>query len=217
MFTGLVEVVGTVASIKGTSPRHLGISSAIPASEVMIGDSVAIDGCCLTVTGRTGDVLTFDAAGETLTRTTIGKLGIRDRVNVERALRLGDRLGGHLVTGHVDGVGVLRERGQKGSALILGVEAPQSVAVLTATRGSITIAGVSLTVTDVQGRMLYVGLVPHTMDLNVTTLGSLGVGDEINLEADLMARYVARLMGYGAAVEGSPVLTEQFLKDKGFA
>lgn len=209
MFTGLVETLGTVVAATGDSPRRLTIASSIPPDAVQLGDSVAIDGCCLTVVARGATGLTFEAATETLARTTLGQLGVGTQVNLERALRVGDRLGGHLVAGHVDGLGIVMVREQRGSALYLGVEAPADVARLCAPRGSITIAGVSLTVTDVQQRTVFVGLIPHT--LAVTTLNALTRGDAVNLEADLIARYVARLM------PGSVGLTALDPQDKGLA
>lgn len=213
MFTGLVETVGIVRQATGSSPRRVTISSSIATAEVAIGDSVAIDGCCLTVVAKSGDTLSFEAATETLERTTLGKLDKGAKVNLERALRLGDRLGGHLVSGHVDGLGKLVAKEMRGSALYLGVEAPEDVAHLIASQGSITIAGVSLTVTSVEGRVFYVGLIPHTLE--VTTLGERERGDLVNLEVDLIARYLERLVE-AKRPAGTPSLTREFLKDKGF-
>ena len=217
MFTGLVEAVGILKEASGDSPRRLTIESELPAREIQRGDSVAIDGVCLTVVAHEGHrCLCFEAATETLARTTLGSLAVGRRVNLERALRLGDRLGGHVVSGHVDGIGFLRQREQRGSALYLGFEAPPEVARLTAARGSITIAGVSLTVTDARGDLFFVGIIPHTLDH--TTLGSLKLGDSVNLEADLFARYIERYFEYtGAKVSQDPGLTMDLLTDKGFA
>jgi riboflavin synthase len=201
MFTGLVETMGTVVAATGSTPRRLTIQSPLPHGEVRLGDSVAVDGCCLTVVAADATGLAFEAATETLARTTLGGLAVGARVNLERALRLGDRLGGHLVAGHVDGVGTVRERAQRGSALYVGIEAPREVGRLTAPRGSITVAGVSLTVTEVRDMTFWVGLIPHT--LGATTLGALQVGDRVNLEADLLARYLERLLH----VEGAAALT----------
>ena len=192
MFTGLIECTGTLRRVSGTSPRVLSLESLIPVAEVAVGDSIAIDGTCLTVVSTQDQLLTFEAGTETLEVTTLGSLAEGQRVNLERALRVGDRLGGHLVSGHVDGIGVLTSKEQRDSVLYLGFEAPPEVASLTAKRGSITVSGVSLTVTDVQGPIFYVGLIPHTLE--VTTLGSLGLGDRVNLEADLLARYMHRLL-----------------------
>ena len=210
MFTGLIETIGTV-SRAGGSPRRITISSSLPETDVRIGDSVAIDGCCLTVVAKEHGGLTFEAATETLARTTLREVGPGSRVNLERALPIGGRLDGHLVMGHVDGVGVVRSREQRESALYFGFSVPEEVARLSAPRGSIAIAGVSLTVTDVQGEMLFVAVIPHTLEK--TTLKEIAPGSRVNLEADLLARYVARLLQGGS---GRGSLTVEFLKDKGF-
>jgi riboflavin synthase len=217
MFTGLIETVGTVRAATGDSPRRLTIASELPQVDVRIGDSIAIDGCCLTVVEKAGVELSFEAATETLSRTTLSHLHAGDRVNLERSLLAGGRLDGHLVMGHVDGIGVVRIREQRESALYLSVTAPSDILPLVAPRGSIAVAGVSLTVADVADGMVTVALIPHT--LAKTTLESLRVGSRVNLEADILARYVARLVGTpelrgASGSEGS--LTEEYLKDRGF-
>ena len=214
MFTGLVESIGSVVSSAGSSPRRLEIDCDIPRNEVKLGDSIAVDGCCLTVVQVGDGRYAFEAATETLERTTIGTLKVGTRVNLERALQMGDRLGGHLVSGHIDGVGTVRVKEQRGSALYLGVECPSEVARITVPRGSITLAGVSLTVTDVQGNVAFVGLIPHT--LAVTTLNNYEVGSPMNVEGDIIGRYVEKLLvARGASDEGG--LTMEYLKEKGFA
>ncbi len=220
MFTGLVETTGQLRSLQGRSPMRLTIESSIPTGEVAIGDSIAIDGCCLTVVAKDAECLSFEAATETLERTTLGRLRTGDRVNLERALRLNAHLGGHLVLGHVDGVGTVRVRERRGSAIYFGVEAPQEVLRLTAARGSIAIAGISLTVTDVDEKHLFVAVIPHTLD--ATIMGGFEIGTAVNLEADLLARYVERLLQTSADQAWDPQrpasgLTVDFLKDKGFA
>ncbi len=192
MFTGLVETVGTVTRASGSSPKRITIQSSYDVGQVEIGASIAIDGCCLTVVEKITDGLTFEAATETLKRTTIGNLTVGSRVNLERSLKLGDRLDGHLVLGHVDGLGIVRGREQIDSAWYVAIEAPAELAPLIATRGSVTIAGVSLTVVEAHGAVFKVGLIPHTWQ--VTTLADYAVGAPINLEADVMARYVQRLL-----------------------
>jgi riboflavin synthase len=213
MFTGLVETIGSVRRATGDSPRRLTVTSSIANAEVAIGDSIAIDGCCLTVVEKGPEGLSFEAATETLRRTTLGSLRQGVRVNLERALRLSDRLGGHLVSGHVDGLGRVVSREKVDSALYFGIEAPADIAGLIASQGSVCVAGVSLTVTKVEGRVFTIGLIPHTVA--VTTLDDLAVGSPVNLEADLIARYVQRLMGWEKATRAGS-LTEEFLKDKGF-
>ncbi len=192
MFTGLVEAKGKVVALKGDSPRALTIESEIFSADEAIGDSIALDGCCLTAVSIDGSRIVFEAASETLARTTIGELKVGDEVNLERSLRFGDRLGGHLVSGHVDGVGVLGSIDKRESAYYLGIDVPEDIARLTAPRGSITLAGISLTVTDVQKNRVFVGIIPHTWD--VTTIASWQEGTRINCEADLLARYLEKLL-----------------------
>jgi riboflavin synthase len=212
MFTGLIETVGTVRAAVGTAPLRLTIASSLPGDEIAIGDSIAIDGVCLTVVEKAPGALTFEAATETLARTTMGGSKVGDHVHLERALQLGGRLDGHLVQGHVDGIGTVSVMERRGSALYLGVDAPEDVARLTVPRGSIAIAGCSLTVTEVAGNTIFVALIPHTLE--GTRFGELRRGSRVNLEADLLARYVDKLLG---ARSGEGSLTVEFLKDKGFA
>lgn len=201
MFTGIVAAVGTIASVvpHGEGCRIAVACAAWDARDVAIGDSVAVSGCCLTVVeqdhGR-GE-LVFDVSGETL-RCTTGVAAGRE-VNLEKALRLSDRLGGHLMTGHVDGIGTVRacervEGAEDGEgSMRLVVEAPDALARFIAPKGSIAIDGVSLTVNAVAGATFEVNLIPHT--LAVTTLRALVPGSRVNLEIDLVARYVARYLG----------------------
>lgn len=213
MFTGLIETLGSVRRLEGDSPRRITIASSIPEHEVAIGDSIAINGCCLTMVERQGQGLCFEAAAETLKRTTIGELRLGDKVNLERAMRLGDRLAGHLVSGHVDGVGQVQSRTIENGTLYLGIEAPTAIAPLIASQGSVAVAGVSLTVTQVRATMFWVALIAHTR--HATTLDTLGSGARVNVEADLIARYVQRLQSCGKE-SSSASLTPEFLKDKGF-
>lgn len=212
MFTGLVETVGRVAAATGESPRRLAVESDLDVSAIAIGASIAIDGCCLTVVEREDHALTFEAATETLERTTVGALRPGDRVNLEQALTLEARLGGHLVMGHVDGVGEVVDASLRDSALFIGVDAPAELAKYIAPQGSITISGVSLTVTRVEGRRFYVGLIPHTRD--VTAPGPWELGARVNLEVDVIARYLERLLT--ARADEGPSLTLEALKSKGF-
>lgn len=192
MFTGLVETVGTVHDAIGASPRRLTIEAELNVTEVAIGDSIAIDGCCLTVVAKQGRGLTFEAATETLKRTTLGELTAGSAVNLEQSLRVGERLGGHLVMGHVDGVGAVRSVEQRDSAWYIAIQAPTALAPFIASQGSITVAGVSLTVTDVRDDVFSVAIIPHTWQ--VTTLRALQPGSRVNLEVDVVARYVGRLL-----------------------
>jgi riboflavin synthase len=193
MFTGIVQSVGRIASV---TPRTEGLRLAVDAGifaegDIAVGDSVALNGCCLTVVAIDGPTLRFDVSTETL-RCTAG-LDARGAVNLEKALRLSDRLGGHLMSGHVDGVGVVEQVSavaEEGSALLY-VAAPGELARFVAPKGSIAVDGVSLTVNAVDGRRFSVNLIPHT--LAVTTLAALRAGARVNLEVDLIARYLERL------------------------
>jgi riboflavin synthase len=195
MFTGVVQGTG---SILRSAPHADGVrltvdAAAIDPADVAIGDSIAVSGCCLTVVARDGAALAFDVSAETLACTT--GLDRPGPVNLEKALRAGDRLGGHLMTGHVDGVGTVRAfapvQGTADGSVTLTIEAPAALARFIAAKGSIAVAGVSLTVNTVEGARFSVNLIPHT--LAVTTLAQLTTGAPVNLEVDLVARYVARL------------------------
>jgi riboflavin synthase len=166
---------------------------------VAIGDSVAIDGCCLTVTAIDGERLRFDAVPETLQRTCLGDRVAGDSVNLEPALRMGDRIGGHWVQGHVDGVGTVRSLSPDANAVDMWVDAPESVLRYVIEKGSITVNGVSLTVTGFDATGFGVSMIPHTLE--VTTLGALEVGSRVNLEADLFGKYVERLTARGVPSE----------------
>jgi len=195
VFTGIVQAVGEVtASAAAADGARIDVASgALPLADVRIGDSVAVSGCCLTVVAMTAATLSFDVSAETLRCTTGFALG--RRVNLELALRLADRLGGHLMSGHVDGVGTVTAMaavaGDPYGSWRLAVDAPAPLSRLIAAKGSISVDGVSLTVNDVRGGNFAVNLIPHT--LAATTLGMLTAGAAVNLEADLVARYVARL------------------------
>lgn len=195
MFTGIVLGVGRVTNVttRGDELRIEVDAGTIDLTDVAIGDSVAVNGCCLTVVARQGALLEFDASAETI-RCTTGLDGPGD-VNLELALRLSDRLGGHMLTGHVDGTGRVASfaavAGDAYGSWCLEVDAPPAIARFIAAKGSIAIDGVSLTVNDVEGVRFGVNLIPHT--LAVTTLKRLQPGMQVNLESDLVARYVARL------------------------
>jgi riboflavin synthase len=196
MFTGLVEDVGVVAGLE-RGPDRLELivrPPRLPLAELAIGDSVAIDGVCLTVTARDEGGFRALAGAETLARTTASELAIGSRVNLERAARLGDRLGGHLVQGHVDGVATLRRRSDQGANLALEMELPAALARYVVEKGSITVDGVSLTVNRVGDASFEVALIPHTVA--ATALGGKPIGARVNLEVDMIAKYVERLMAW---------------------
>jgi riboflavin synthase len=202
MFTGLVTLTGTLAAREPRGPgARLTIALDVPFDDgpLVLGESIAIDGACLSVAsivGPAGTGFEVDASGETLDRTTLGRLEVGGRVHLERALRAGDRLGGHLVTGHVDGVGAMVERRPAGESTWMAFRLPAELARFVAEKGSITVEGVSLTVNRIEGDRFEVMLIPHTLEK--TKLGALGAGSAVNLEVDLIARYVARL----ASVQG---------------
>jgi riboflavin synthase len=193
MFTGIVRERGRVAALDG---GHTGVRLRIAAPEtaagVALGDSVAVGGVCLTVVAIDGAELSFDAVPETLSRTALGRLELGDGVNIEPALRVGEPLGGHVVQGHVDGVGRVRSAEPEGDGKRIWVDAPAEVVRYCVEKGSIALDGVSLTVAALDGAGFAVALIPHT--LAETTLGSLAPGDEVNLEIDVLAKYVERLI-----------------------
>ena len=193
MFTGIVVERGELrARTRVEAGAVLEISAPGVAAEAAIGDSVSVDGCCLTVTSRADGLLRFDAVAETLRRTTLGDLDAGARVNLEPALRVGDRMGGHWVQGHVDGVGQVTAVEAEGESRIVTFAAPVGVLRYVIEKGSICVAGVSLTVAAVGESGFSVALVPHT--LAVTTLGAIAPGGRVNLEADLLGKYVERLV-----------------------
>jgi riboflavin synthase len=195
MFTGLVETTGTVSQILDQPPgKRLTIAAGIVAEDAAVGDSICINGCCLTVVEMQADQLHFEAGEETLSRTNLGKLQMGSKVNLERSLAVGDRLGGHYVTGHVDALGTLIERKEDPPWANLRFSIPRSLASQVASKGSIAIDGISLTVVDADDDSFTVALIPHT--LTATTLGERRVGDEVNLETDVLAKYVQRSLDF---------------------
>ena len=204
MFTGLVETLGVVVAAAAEPPgTRLTVEAADIAADARLGDSICVSGCCLSVVRITGATLDFELGPETLARTTLGRMAAGGRVNLERSMRLTDRVGGHLVTGHIDGVGRLASRIEDGDWVTCRFSAAPSLLAQMASKGSVAIDGVSLTVVEVTADAFSVALIPHT--LAVTTLGTLAPGDGVNLETDLVFKYVARWMearpplGQGAA------------------
>lgn len=193
MFTGLVETLGQVVELvpAGTG-RRLAVCAALAHEPVQLGESIAVNGACLTVVQVAGTALTFQVAPETLRRTNLGLLQPGNRVNLERALRVGDRLGGHWVQGHIDGTGQLLERRPDGDWEMFHFSCPATLARYLIPKGSIAVDGVSLTLVDVGPDLFSVALIPHT--LAVTTLGTLSPGAIVNLEIDLLAKYVEKLL-----------------------
>ena len=208
MFTGIVEAMCPVAELRRGATWRVTVDLGELADGVKLGDSVSINGVCLTVAGLAGARASFDAIGETIGRTALARLVLGERVNVERALRLGDRVGGHFVAGHVDGVGTIRSKHEAPDQTLVRVAASPELTALMATKGSVAVDGVSLTLTDVARDTFAVALIPYT--LGETTLGRKGAGDPVNVEVDVLARYVARML------RRDDGLTEGFLAEHGF-
>lgn len=198
MFTGIVTDIGTVRAITITGAgegegRRFEIETRFDVANIDIGASVAHAGACMTVVEKDDSWYAIEVSGESLSKTTLGSWQVGTRINLERAMRLGDELGGHMVSGHVDGVAEVTRRETDGDSVRFRFRAPENLAKFLAPKGSITIDGVSLTVNEVAGAEFGINVIPHTQD--ATTIGALSVGDKVNLEIDMLARYVARLLG----------------------
>ena len=196
MFTGIVQAVGRIAAL---TPRSGDVEILIDTGDlslagVSIGDSIAVAGACLTVTRLEGNAFAADVSNETLACTTLGALTTDSKVNLEKALRAGDPLGGHYVTGHVDGVAKVVAISKDARSMRVSIEVPERLARYVAAKGSATVEGTSLTVNEVEGNVFGVNLIPHTQA--VTTLGDLRVGQSVNFEVDIIARYVERMRAY---------------------
>jgi riboflavin synthase len=193
VFTGIVRELGAVVEVEeAAGGRALAVRAPDTAARTDVGDSVAIDGCCLTATALNGEAISFHAVPETVARTTLGALEPGDHVNVEAALRAGDELGGHYVQGHVDAVGRIQSVEAEGEGLRVFVEAPDAVLRYCVEKGSVTVDGVSLTIAALAEDAFAVVLVPHT--LQATTLADLRPEQPVNLESDVLAKYVERLI-----------------------
>ncbi|MEN6459132.1 MAG: riboflavin synthase [Thermoguttaceae bacterium] len=193
MFSGIIEAMGTIAEIRQEPPGcRLIVREPKIAAETQVADSISVNGCCLTVVETFGDTFGFQAGPETLARTNLGELKPGSRVNLERALAVGQRMGGHFVSGHIDGTGTLVEREDSGDWSTFWFAVPRELAAQMASKGSIAIDGVSLTIVASEPDRFSVALIPFT--LGVTTLGLLGVGGRVNLETDILAKYVQRLV-----------------------
>jgi len=216
MFSGIVEEMGAVTTLsKGMAGTRLNIMASTVLGDLTIGASINVNGTCLTVVAKTDKDFSVDVSPETLTVTTLGSLSSGTPVNLERAMKLSERIGGHLVSGHVDGVGVIRSRHPDGNALILDLEAPKEILRYCVPKGSITVDGISLTINDVTERSFTVSIIPHTA--KVTTLGLKQVGDPVNLESDMIGKYVERLMQERGILPAkpAPVIDTDYLKKRG--
>jgi len=195
MFTGIITDIGTIV---GQSDSSFQISSSYPAADIAIGASIACDGVCLTVTAleaqAQGSIFTVDVSNETRSKTAIGRWAPGTRINLERALKLGDEMGGHVVTGHVDGIARIIDVQDDDVSRRFSFEVPEHLAIYIAPKGSVALDGTSLTVNEVNGGRFGVNVIPHT--LTVTTWGAKSPGESVNLEVDVFARYVARMMEF---------------------
>jgi riboflavin synthase len=193
MFTGIITDIGALRAIRPGGDTTYVIATKLDLRNLAFGASVACSGVCLTVIEHGDDWFAVQASAETLARSTLGGWRVGTRINLERALKAGDELGGHLVSGHVDGVGEIVERRPEGDSQRLSFRVPEPLAAAMASKGSVALDGVSLTVNEVQANRFGVNIIPHT--LGQTTFGTAKVGDRVNVEIDMLARYVARLLG----------------------
>lgn len=193
MFTGIIEGLGEIRAIRSSGQgRHLSLDTDFPLHETKIGDSIAVNGACLTVVSKEARRFETDVSPETLAMTTFGKAAIGQRVNLERALRLSDRIDGHLVSGHVDGIGFIRQKRLLGNAIIIAIEAPEELTRYMIRKGSVAVDGVSLTINGCSRDGFEVSIIPHTAQ--VTTIGIKKPGDPVNIETDMIGKYVERFV-----------------------
>lgn len=197
MFTGIIEGLGTVKSvIRAEGGVRMDVHSEFPLQNVRVGDSIAVSGACLTAVEVKDNTFKVDVAPETLSKTTLGQIKVGDRVNLEGALCLGDRLSGHLVTGHVDGIGTVKARRPKANAMLFTFGVPEDLSRYIVQKGSIAVDGISLTVNGCDRRTFEVSIIPHTA--SITTMGFRQVGDLVNIETDMIGKYVERFTEYFA-------------------
>ena len=216
MFTGIVEEMGVVKTLdQGVSGARLSILASLVLDDLAVGASISVNGACLTVVSVGEREFGVEVSPETLAVTTLGQLAAGTPVNLERAMRVHERIGGHLVAGHVDGVGSIRNRAPEGNAIVLTIEAPKEVLRYCVHKGSITLDGISMTINEVGDRSFSVAVIPHTA--KATTLGLKKPGETVNLEADLIGKYVERLLqerGHLPA-KPAPVIDREYLQKRG--
>jgi riboflavin synthase len=215
MFTGIVEEMGAVTMMEKTlAGTRVTLLASTVLSDMKIGDSVSVNGICLTVVAKGERDFSVDVSPETLSVTTLGQLLPGTPVNLERPMKLNERIGGHLVAGHVDGVGTIRSRQQEGNAIFFTIEAPPEILRYSVLKGSITVDGISLTINDVTQYGFTIAVIPHTA--KVTTLGLKQVNDTVNLEADLIGKYVERLLQErNQLTKTTPVIDKDYLQKRG--
>lgn len=215
MFTGIVEEMGAIASLEKTLVgTRLTILASIVMGDLKIGDSVSVNGVCLTAVSMGERDFSVEVSPETLSVTTLGGMGAGTPVNLERAMKLNERIGGHLVAGHVDGVGVIRSRHQDGNTIVFEIEAPPEILRYCVAKGSITVDGISLTINDAGAHFFSIAIIPHTA--KVTTLALKQVNDPVNLESDLIGKYVERLLQERSQFpKSSPIIDKDYLQKRG--
>ena len=209
MFTGIIQDMGTARKLtRRGEDALLEVATALPLGDVKVGDSIAVSGACLTVTTLGTKSFTFDVSAETLSKTTLGRLKAGDRVNLEKALRMSDFLGGHLVLGHVDCVSRIVERAARAGSVVYGFALEPGLSKYVVAKGSVTVDGISLTVNSCEGDRFYVNIIPHTAEK--TTLAGKKAGDSVNIETDILGKYVEKLLHPGKGVD------MDFLREHGF-
>ena len=215
MFTGIVEEMGAVTSVEQTlTGTRVTILASTVLADLKVGDSISINGTCLTVVAKAETSFVVDVSPETLSVTTLGRLSGGTPVNLERAMKLNERIGGHLVAGHVDAVGTIRSRHQEGNAIVFVIEATSDVLRYCVHKGSITVDGISLTINDVTDHSFSIAVIPHTAA--VTTLGLKQINDQVNLESDLIGKFVERLLQQRNQVtKPTPVIDKDYLQKRG--
>lgn len=215
MFSGIIEEIGKIRDIKkGVKSNNIAVSAKKIFTDLKEGDSISIDGACMTVSMLKENEFSVDASSETLNITTLTDLKKGDRVNLERAIRFSDRIGGHLVTGHVDGVGSIVGRNEVGDSIALKIAATPQILRYTIIKGSIAVDGVGLTVNEVGSNSITVMLIPYT--IKMTTLGSKKVGEKVNLENDLIGKYVEAFLINGNREPNKDTIDMEFIREHGF-
>jgi len=216
LFTGLIEEIGTIQSVlKGAKSASIVIKAKKILENIKLGDSIATNGVCLTVTSFTSDGFQVDVMAETMRMSNLNKLSPGSKVNLERALMLGDRLGGHLVSGHIDGIGIIKDFKREDNAIWASIAAPSNILKYVVYKGSIAIDGISLTVAYVDNEIFKVSVIPHTKE--ITTLLHKNIGDEVNLEGDMIGKYIERFLSFKEASPPKSVVDMEFLSKHGFA
>ena len=208
MFSGIIEDLGKVKTLNRSSQSGMiGVETGIGLDQVKIGDSIAVNGACLTVTSINSKFFEADISPETFDKTVLGQLNIGDRVNLERALRLSDRINGHLVSGHIDGVGVISEKKDRGNAIVVTIKIPEKISNYIIEKGSVAVDGISLTVNDCPKGFISLSVIPLTAQM--TTIGFKAAGAHVNIEIDMIAKYVERMLQNPQSAEQRGDLSKQ--------